>query len=181
MAQQVAGGVREKIVTLESLQPPMTEGLESRGRGVETPEEQLRVERYYQIMERLRQETADTGSKLMITVPDREVSILQSELARQAADARALESGGLEVKFGAGFGGGDWLGWIFSLFNHIDRSQAHPMVRPTTTTPDRIPDNAKIAMTADWSVRRAEDRPADEEDRRLRAADASRRHLLLGD
>jgi Calcineurin-like phosphoesterase len=152
MAQQVAGGVREKIVTLESLQPPITEGLESRGRGVETPEERLRVERYYQIMERLRQETADTGSKLMITVPDREVSILQSELARQAADARALESGGLEVKFGAGIGGGDWLGWIFSLFNHIDRSQAHPMVRPTTTTPDRIPDNAKIAMTADWGT-----------------------------
>src|SRR5262245_41648059 len=106
MAQQVAGGVRERIVTLESLQPPMTEGRESRRRGIKTPEERLRVERYYQIMERLRQETAGTGSKLMITVPDREVSILQSELARQAADAHALESGGLEVKFGAGIGGG---------------------------------------------------------------------------
>ena len=152
MAQQVAGGIREKIVTLESLQPPMTEGRESTRRGVETPEERLRVERYYQIMERLRQETAGTGSKLMITVPDREVSILQSELARQAADARALESGGLEVKFGAGIGGGDWLGWIFGLFDHIDRSRAHPMVRPATTTPDRIPDEAKIAMAADWGT-----------------------------
>ena len=152
MAQQVAGGVRERIVTLESLQPPMTEGLESSRRGVDSPEDRLRVERYYQIMERLRQETAGTGSKLMITVPDREVSILQSELARQASDARALESGGLEVKFGAGIGGGDWFGWIFSLFDHIDRSHAHPMVRSTTTTPDRIPDNAKIAMTADWGT-----------------------------
>jgi len=152
MAQQVAGGVRERIVTLESLQPPITEGRESKRRGVETPEERLRIERYYQIMERLRQETADTGSKLMITVPDREVSVLQSELARQAADARALESGGLEVKFGAGFGGGDWFGWIISLFDHIDRTQAHPMVRPTTTTPDRISDDAKVAMASDWGT-----------------------------
>ena len=152
MAQQVAGGVRERIVTLESLQPPITEGRESNRRGVESPEERLRVERYYQIMERLRQETANTGSKLMITVPDREVSILQSELARQADDARALEAGGLEVKFGAGLGGGDWIGWIVSLFDHIDRTQAHPMVRPTTTTPDRIPDAAKIAMASDWGT-----------------------------
>jgi len=152
MAQQVAGGVRERIVTLESLQPPITEGRESKRRGVETPEERLRVERYYQIMERLRQETADTGSKLMITVPDREVSVLQSELARQAADARALESGGLEVKFGAGLGGGDWIGWIVSLFDHLDRTQAHPMARPTTTTPDRISDDAKIAMASDWGT-----------------------------
>jgi hypothetical protein len=35
-------------------------------------------------MERLRQETNNTRSNLMIIVQDREASILQSELARQA-------------------------------------------------------------------------------------------------
>jgi hypothetical protein len=152
MAQHVAGGVRDKVVTLESLQPPMTERLESRRARAEAPQDRLRVERYYQIMERLRQETVGTGSKLMITVPDREVSILQSELARQADDARALASGGLEVKFGAGIGGGDWIGWITSLFDHIDRKHAHPMMRPTTATPERIPDDATVALASDWGT-----------------------------
>ena len=152
MAQQ-PGGVRNKIVTLESLQPPMAEGLESLDRpAVESPENRLRSERYAQIMERLRQETNHAGSNIMITVQDREVSILQSELARQAAEGRKLDSGGLEAKFGTGFFGGDWFGWIRSVFDHVDRRQAHPMARPATAKPEPIPDVARIAMTADWGT-----------------------------
>lgn len=152
MAQQ-PGGVRNKIVTLESLQPPMTEGLESLDRpAAESPENRLRSARYAQIMERLRQETSHAGSNIMITVQDREVSILQSELARQAAEGRTLDSGGLEAKFGTGFFGGDWFGWIRSVFDHVDRRQAHPMARPSTATPEPIPDVATIAMTADWGT-----------------------------
>jgi hypothetical protein len=155
MAPESVGGVREKVVTLESLQPPMSESLESATAArleLATPEGRLRLERYHQIMERLRQETSETGSDLMITVPDREVSRLQSELAKQAAAARSLDAGGLEVKFGTGIGGGDWFGWLFSLFDHVDRTGAHPMVRPTTTKPEPIPNVAKIAMTADWGT-----------------------------
>lgn len=156
MAPEFVGGVRERIVTLESLQLPMSQSLESTMAAsrpeLETLQGQLCVERYYQIMERLRQETLDTGSNLMITVPDREVSRLQSELARLARDSRPLDSGGLEVKFGTGLGGGDWFGWIFSLIDHVDRKEAHPMVRPTTPKPDVIPDVAKIALTADWGT-----------------------------
>jgi hypothetical protein len=152
MAQQPSG-VRNKIVTLESLQMPMNESLQ----GLEAPavdslENRLRSERYAQIMERLRQETKNAGSNLMITVQDREASILQSELARQADEGKKLDAGGLEAKFGTGFGGGDWFGWVRSVFDHVDRKQAHPMVRPTTTKPEPIPDVATIAMTADWGT-----------------------------
>ena len=152
MAAESVGGVRDRIVTLESLQPPMNESLESTSAEprpeLETLQGRLRVERYYQIMERLRQETSNTGSNLMITVPDREASRLQSELARQARDGRALDSGGREVKFGTGVGGGDWFGWMFSLMKHVDREDAHPMVRPTTTKPEPIPDRSTIAIAS---------------------------------
>ncbi len=152
MAQQPSG-VRNKIVTLESLQPPMNESLESReAPAADSLENRLRRERYAQIMERLRQETENAGSNLMITVQDREASILQSELARQADEGKKLDSGGLEAKFGTGFSGGDWFGWIRSVFDHVDRRHAHPMVRPTGTKPEPIPDIATIAMTADWGT-----------------------------
>jgi hypothetical protein len=153
MAQQ-PGGVRNKVVTLESLQPPV---LEEAGGALESaatdkPETRLRAERYLQIIERLRQETEANGANVMITVQDREASILQSELARQADEVTPLDSGGLEAKFGTGVGGGDWFGWILSLFDHVDRQQAHPMLRPTTTVPQAIPDVATVAMAADWGT-----------------------------
>jgi hypothetical protein len=142
----------QKIVTLKSLTPPATatRGLESPA--AESPAMKLTMARYYQIMERLRQETADRGSELMITVQDREVSLLQSEMARRAEADRALGAGGKEVKFGTGAGGGDWFGWIRSLFDHVDRRQAHPLVRPTTTTAEVIPDKARLAVAADWGT-----------------------------
>jgi hypothetical protein len=156
MSAASAGRIRDRVVTLESLRPPAADWLESapveRRPELESLEGRLRLERFYQITERLRQETSATGSKLMITVPDREVSRLQSELARQASEAAELYSGGREVKFGTGFGGGDWLGWILSLMDHVARNDAHPMVRPTTTKPDVLPDLATIAMTADWGT-----------------------------
>jgi Calcineurin-like phosphoesterase len=151
MAQQ-PGNIRNKVVTLESLQRPMEESVGQPELPTDSLEHRLRLERYAQIKERLRQETQKTGSNVLITVQDREVSLLQSELARQAADGRSLDAGGNEAKFGTGFGGGDWFGWIRSLFDHVDRRQAHAIVRPTTTKPERIPDACKIAMTADWGT-----------------------------
>ena len=73
-------------------------------------------------MERLRQETNDTGvERHDHRAGSRGVDRLQSELARQAAEGKALDAGGLEAKFGTGFGGGDWFGWIRSVFDHVDR------------------------------------------------------------
>jgi len=152
MPDQREDSIREKIVTLNSLKPPSTGGFESTLIPTATPETKLTMARYEQIMERLRQETNQTGPDLMVTVPDRDVSRLQSELARRSQGERPLDAGGLEVKFGTGFRGGDWLGWVTSLLDHVDRREAHPMMRPATTTPDSFPDNARIAMTADWGT-----------------------------
>jgi hypothetical protein len=143
--------IKQKIVTLKSLELPQTERLESTHRE-ETAEEKLKLARYRQIMERLRQETDETGSELMITVPDREVSLLQSEMARQAAADRGLDAGGKEVKFGTGVTGGDWFGWIMSVFDHVDRRVAHPIVRPAAIEAEPVADNARIALTADWGT-----------------------------
>jgi hypothetical protein len=154
MSQQPAR-VRNKIVTLNSVQEPMTEAMAERwdkeGPAPESFDNRLYRARYYQIMQRLRQATRDTGPGVMVTVQDREVSILQSEMARHGAAGKELGAGGQEAKFATGFGG-DWFGWIRSLFDHVDRKQAHPMMRPTSTKTERIPDVAMIAMTADWGT-----------------------------
>jgi hypothetical protein len=112
----------------------------------------LAVARYEQIRRRLEQETLATGPDLMVTVPDREVSLLQSQLAREAAPGRSLPSGGLEVKFGTGLAGGDWFGWLFSLFDHVDRQKAHPILRPVDFSADALPARARVALTADWGT-----------------------------
>jgi len=149
-------GVRNKVVTLASLELPMREGVQPesvprRGSLADT----LARERYLQAVERLRQATDDNGANVLITVQDREVSLLQSALAAEAAKAAKgdpLAPGGLEVKFGSGFGGGDWFGWVKSLFDWVDRREAHPLVRPATTVPHPLPDQARLAMAADWGT-----------------------------
>jgi hypothetical protein len=142
---------RQKVVTLRSLQLPSSE-MESVSAGPQSEADKLTLARYQQVMERLRQETQIAGSELMITVPDREVSLLQSEIARRAEADRALDAGGLEAKFGTGFAGGDWFGWIRSLFDHVDRRVAHPQMRPATTNAEVISDTARVALTADWGT-----------------------------
>lgn len=145
---------RQTIVTLNSLRPPRApEGTMGDLRPTpRTPEEQLLQARYDQIMQRLQQETARTGDALLVTMQDPEVSRVQSEIARLAEQRQAAPAGALEVMFGTGFAGGDWFGWLRSLFDHVDRSQAHGLVRPATTTPEPFPNSAKVAMTADWGT-----------------------------
>ena len=113
----------------------------------------LSIERYYQIMERLRQETADTGSELMITVPDREVSILQSELARQGTRMRAARpTAGWRSSSGRASGAVTGAARVASLMDHIDRTQAHPMVRPATTNADRLHGSCADRDGFDWGT-----------------------------
>jgi Calcineurin-like phosphoesterase len=145
--------IRNKIVTLNSLALPAAPGaaFESTTRSDDDPAI-LRRERFEQIRERLRQEAEEVGDGLMITVPDREVSLAQSAIARDGQAVRSLGGGGFEVKFGTGLGGGDIFGWMRSLFDWVDRGQAHPMLRPTSTKPNIFENKARIAMTADWGT-----------------------------
>jgi hypothetical protein len=150
--------VREKVVTLESLELPVATrdgghevGFE-RGRAEVDPVGTLRRERFEQIKERLRQESREVGPDLMITVQDREVSLLQSAMARDAEAQKNLPGGAQEVKFGTGLTGGDIFGWFKSTFDWIDRTEAHPLVRPTSIQAESIANDARIAMTADWGT-----------------------------
>jgi hypothetical protein len=147
---------REKVVTLESLELPGPAGAREMAAEAADMEADLAanlpIERFRQIKERLRQESVAVGPDMMITVPDREVSLLQSALARDAQVQKELPGGAQEVKFGTGLGGGDIFGWIRSTFDWIDRTRAHPMVRPTSIQPDALANNARIALTADWGT-----------------------------
>jgi hypothetical protein len=144
------------IVTLNSLPEIHAGGLERRA----APQVQDRVlkARHDQIIRRLEEETEKAGSaNVMITVPDRDVSLMQSELARQAATKReGLPSHALEAKFGTGATGGDWWGWLKSTFDWVDRSEAHDIVRPANATPTDLQRDFggkfRLAMFGDWGT-----------------------------
>jgi hypothetical protein len=145
--------IRRRVVTLESLElPPESAFIGEKADGAEASASALSYERYLQIRERLRQESRAVGEGLLITVPDREASLLQSALARDGREETGLAGNATEVKFGTGLGGGDILGWLKSLFDWVDRKQAYPIARPTTTVPDPLPDRARIAMVGDWGT-----------------------------
>jgi hypothetical protein len=149
MAGPLPRGLAPRLVTFESLRLPL-----SRGMAVEAAAAgpRLAAARFEHMKERLRQAAADVGPDVMITVRSREVSRLQSELARRAVAGRTLRAGGVEVKFGTGFEGRDWFGWLLSLLDWVDRADAHPIRRPATAEADAIPDRARIAMAGDWGT-----------------------------
>lgn len=142
----------EKVVTLASLRRPAERSEATPAPELGTPEDQLRQARYDQITQRLQDATDEVAADVMITVQDREVSLAQSLIAERSATTRALPSGGQEVQFGPGFGGGDWLGWLWSLTEWIDKAHAHPLLRPTDTTAQTLVGDLTLAMTSDWGT-----------------------------
>lgn len=144
------------IVTLNSFPEIPTGGLEATS-GRDAAKRVLEA-RHDEIMSSIEKETARVGSsQVMIAVQDRQVSIIQSELARQAAEVReGLPSHALEAKFGTGMKGGDWWGWLKSTFDWVDRGQAHEIVRPANATPvDLQPEfgnNFHVALFGDWGT-----------------------------
>jgi len=150
--------MRKSVVTLKSLLPAPGSATESSVQSASadqkdlTAEDRLRLARYQQIVRRVRQETKAVGDDVMVTVPDREVSLAQSKLAEENETQRALAAGGQEVKFGTGPTGGDIWGWFKSLFDRVDEGQAHAMVRPADTSVEALPDDAIVALAADWGT-----------------------------
>ena len=143
--------VRNKVVTLASMKPAASAS-EDASRALRSPEDELRLARYYQIMERLQRETDEVGSDVMVTVQDREASVAQSKIAQDAKASTALPSGAREVQFGTGISGGDWLRWIWSLTDWVDRDDAHPMLRPKSAVADKVVGDMRVAIAADWGT-----------------------------
>lgn len=149
----------DAFVTLRTLMPRRHPG-ESDSEALEnlpeaqTPEAQLRIQRYQQIMGRLEQESEEVGSDVMIAVQDRATSLAQSKVLEQTTATKQQDTTGQgrEVQFGEGFRGGDWLRWIWSVTDWVDRSDAHPILRPKTAEASTIANACRVGLTADWGT-----------------------------
>jgi hypothetical protein len=114
-------------------------------------EKALILTRYQAMREELAKASALPGQDVMVTVQNAEMSRMQSRLAELAIAGEPLPAGGQEVKFGTGLGGGDWFGWAKSLFDWVDRKDAHPFIW-STAPPEPLSDTAKIALVGDWGT-----------------------------
>jgi len=146
---------RHAVVTVRSLpEPSKIEAAPATAAAkadVDDVERALLMNRYRQLRDRLEQEAAKSGDDVMVTAPDPEVSMLQSRLAELALEGKPLGPGGQEVKFGTGFEGRDWFGWLKSTLDWVDRTKAHPFTW-STAGPETIGDSFKIAMAGDWGT-----------------------------
>jgi Calcineurin-like phosphoesterase len=138
------------VVTLRSMQPPRSAAAE--GTEAAAAVSDGTQARYDGAVEKIAEETERVGADVLITVQNREVSLLQSSIADRAEERRALPGGGVEAQFGEGLTGGDWWGWIRSVFDHIDKKDWHPIVRPPDEKVGSIPDSARVAILGDWGT-----------------------------
>ncbi len=137
------------IVTLRTLlnKPggvELPEGLASASGGAE--------EKYNRAVEKIEEETRKAGANVLITVQDRETSVLQSRIAERGAAGPPLEAGGIEAQFGEGLTGGDWWGWISSVFDHVGKNEWHAIKRPPNDKVGTFADAGRIAAVADWGT-----------------------------
>jgi hypothetical protein len=92
------------------------------------------------------------GALVLTTARDGPASRLQSLMASgEQADRmtfEALPSGGLEAKFDTS----DWLGWATVAWAKLTHLKKHPMLRPTSTVPEPIPDVARVGIVGDWGT-----------------------------
>ncbi|TIL43300.1 metallophosphoesterase [Mesorhizobium sp.] len=150
MAERLQSETAVPVVTLRSL-----EGAKNMGSGLEAafdPETKKVVDRYNSALEKLGEETAKTSADVLITVPDRDASMLQSRMAEDAEVGRPLPSGGLEAQFGEGLTGGDIWGWAKSVFDHVREDNWHSIVRPPDDKVGAIADKGRVAALADWGT-----------------------------
>ena len=136
------------IVTLRTLLGVELPGLEAH---LDRVQQEI-IGRYKGILEKLQQETARTSSNVLITVQDRETSLLQSGIAEGGDTGPPLPAGGFEAQFGGGLTGGDVWRWIRSLFDHIDETQWHPIMRPPDNKAGNVADEGHLAVVGDWGT-----------------------------
>ena len=146
---------RQAIVTLRSL--PSLPDIEATTDAADATadidpiERAMLLNRYRALRDQLEQETAAAGGDVMVTAPDPELSRLQSRLAQLAVQGDPLGPGGQEVKFGSGFQGRDWFGWLKSTLDWVDREKAHPFLW-STAPPTAVADRFRAAITGDWGT-----------------------------
>jgi DNA-binding transcriptional ArsR family regulator len=167
---QSIGGVREKIVTVDSLQRGTGESLDPDSSDIQNADGGAVIECFNAVVERLREQTADTGSDVLVAVPDRDVSRLQSELARRAEPDKQLTTGGRSVKFGPGFRP---LRLVRLVANCVYHGRSPSGIPDSASDHDDTGPHSRCRPGRDGrqlgygAVRRAENRTADCQNRRL--------------
>ena len=129
------------------------------GAGVESPRlpesdsaKQRDINRYNDIIDKIQRETARSGSEVLITVQDRDASMIQSLIAEGGDAGLPLPAGGIEAQFGTGLTGGDLWGWLRSTFDHIDKTKWHPIARPPDDKIGTLADAGRVAVVGDWGT-----------------------------
>ena len=145
---------RQAIVTARSL--PLPSRIEAAEKpetmaDVDPVERAMLMNRYRALRDQLEKASIGAGEDVFVTVQDPEVSRLQSRLAELALHGVPLGPGGEEVKFGTGFEGRDWFGWLKSTLDYVDRADAHPFLWSTAGA-GSIGDSFQIAMVGDWGT-----------------------------
>ena len=120
--------------------------------GNQDPEQRANLDRYNRVVEKLQVETAKASANVLITVQDRDASLLQSRIAEAGEAGPPLPAGGLEAQFGDGISGGDVLRWILSTFDHINPMDWHPIVRPPDDNIGTLADTGRVAVLGDWGT-----------------------------
>jgi hypothetical protein len=157
VADPSAGSRETPVVTPTSL-PPLRQvefavpAAERGGQAIDPVVRQMIRTRYRQNLDKIHAKTEASSPNVLVTVQDREASLLQSRIAEEADRGRALEAGGREAMFAEGAFGGDLLGWLRGLFDHVDQSHMHAIVPPPDALPEALPDRARIAMVGDWGT-----------------------------
>ena len=108
--------------------------------------------KYDEILELLDAETSKVGSNVLITVQDQCASVLQSRIAERRKTGALLAAGGLEAQFGEGLTGGDWWGWIRSVFDHVSKNERRPILRPSDNKVGTLADTGRLAALGDWGT-----------------------------
>jgi hypothetical protein len=123
--------------------------------GLETaadPARKQAIDRYNRVVDMLAQETQKTSSEVLITLQDRDASILQSRIAEGGDAGPPLDAGGVEAQFGEGLTGGDIWGWAKSVFDHIEKGGWHEIARPPDDKIDTFADSGRVAIVGDWGT-----------------------------
>ena len=148
---EIASQVVPRVVTLRTLlERPRVEGPAPES----APDAEAKgyLGRYGRVVEKLEAETAAAGPNVLITVQDRDTSLVQSRIAEAGRAGPPLPAGGLEAQFGEGLRGGDIFGWLKSLFDHVDEKRWHPIVRPEDREVGSFAETGRIAVLSDWGT-----------------------------
>ena len=103
-------------------------------------------------MRKLQRAQVRSGSEMVaVSVHDAQASRLQSLIASGEGGQQTLfelGTGGYEATFDTN----DWLGWAKVAWEKLKHPRPHEMLRPSSATPLKLEENARIGVVGDWGT-----------------------------